>query len=145
MDLFQVKVRRLHSLSRIPTKAFHCDSGYDLYASESNLIGPGEAAAIGTGIALELPPGTEGQIRPRSGLARDFLVTVLNTPGTIDEGYRGEIKVLLINHGPQPFRVLQGSRIAQLIIQRRLETEVVEVAEVTTTARGDRGFGSTGQ
>jgi dUTP pyrophosphatase len=99
---------------------------------------------VPTGITIELPPGTEAQVRPRSGLAAKHGVTVLNAPGTIDEGYRGEVGVILINHGSAPFEVTPGARIAQLVVQRRLEIQVVEVEALTATARGAGGFGSTG-
>jgi dUTP pyrophosphatase len=100
---------------------------------------------VPTGIAIELPPGTEAQVRPRSGLASRHGVTVLNAPGTIDEGYRGEVGVILINHGSAPFEIAAGARIAQLVVQRRLvELAVVEVEDLTATARGAGGFGSTG-
>jgi dUTP pyrophosphatase len=99
---------------------------------------------VPTGITIELPPGTEAQVRPRSGLAAKHGVTVLNAPGTIDEGYRGEVGVILINHGAAPFEVTPGMRIAQLVVQRRLEIAVVEVDALTATARGAGGFGSTG-
>ena len=97
------------------------------------------------GVVLsELPPGTEAQVRPRSGLAHRHGVTVLNAPGTIDEGYRGEVGVILINHGPAPFEVTPGARIAQLVVQRRLEIAVVEADELSVTQRGAGGYGSTG-
>ena len=94
---------------------------------------------------MELPSGTEGQIRPRSGLALNHCVTVLNSPGTVDEGYRGEIKVILINLGRRPFVGRPGLRVAQLVVQRRLPIELVEVDTITETDRGNRGFGSTGE
>ena len=103
-DVLNLRVIRLDANARIPTRAYPNDSGFDLYASESLVIEPGRTATIGTGIAVELPWATDGQVRPRSGLARDHQVTVLNSPGTIDEGYRGEIRVILINHGDTSFR-----------------------------------------
>ena len=95
-------------------------------------------------MAIELPEATEAQVRPRSGLALKHSVTVLNTPGTIDEGYRGEVGVVLINHRPTTFRVTRGMRIAQLVVQKRWTVEVVEVDGLTDTTRGTGGFGSTG-
>ncbi len=105
---------------------------------------PGERAMIGTGLALAIPPGYEGQVRPRSGLARDG-VTVVNSPGTIDFDYRGECKVLLINHAMGPFTIEHGARIAQLVIAPVVQVELVEVDELTETTRGAGGFGSTGR
>ena len=144
INFLELRVMRLDADGILPTRAHPNDAGFDLYASESLEIAPGLSVTVGTGIALELPSGTEGQIRPRSGLARNHCVTVLNSPGTIDEGYRGEIKIVLINHGATPFRVEPGLRIAQLVVQRRLPVEVTEVETVTGTSRGAGGFGSTG-
>ena len=102
------------------------------------------ACLVSTGVAIELPEATEAQVRPRSGLALKHSVTVLNTPGTIDEGYRGEVGVVLINHGATTFHVTRGMRIAQLVVQKRWTVEVVEVDGLTDTTRGTGGFGSTG-
>ena len=139
-----LRVRLLDASARLPTQAHPDDSGFDLYAINSHAIEPGGVATIRTGIAVELPSGTEGQIRARSGLARDRQVTVLNSPGTIDEGYRGEIRVVLINHGDTSFRVAAGMRIAQLVIQRKLRVQITAVDTLTETSRGIEGFGSTG-
>jgi dUTP pyrophosphatase len=128
----------------LPVAAHPGDAGLDLCASAAATIPPGAWTTVPTGIVLELPAGTEAQVRPRSGLAARHGVTVLNAPGTIDEGYRGEVGVILINHGPAPFEVTPGMRIAQLVVQRRLEIAVVEVHELSATARGAGGFGSTG-
>ena len=144
IDFLVLQVMRLDAGGILPTRAHPNDAGFDLYASESLEIAPGLAVTVRTGIALELPSGTEGEIRPRSGLARNHCVTVLNSPGTIDEGYRGEIKIVLINHGATPFRVGAGLRIVQLVVQRRLPLEVTEVETVTGSSRGTGGFGSTG-
>lgn len=105
---------------------------------------PGAITLIPTGLAMALPPQHEGQVRPRSGLAAKHGVTVLNAPGTIDEDYRGEVKVILINHGPLPFVVEHGMRIAQLVVARVASVEVQVVASLNETARGAGGFGSTG-
>ena len=128
----------------LPTYACAGDAGLDLYAAEEAEIGPGEAALVRTGIAVELPKGTMADVRPRSGLARDWTVTVLNGPGTIDEGYRGEVAVVLINHGTRAFDVRMGMRIGQLVVQKRIEVEVVEVRSLGETDRGGGGFGSSG-
>jgi dUTP pyrophosphatase len=141
MDL---RVRRLSKDAILPSAAHPGDAGLDLHAAAALTIAPGAWATVPTGIVIELPPGTEAQVRPRSGLAAKHGVTVLNAPGTIDEGYRGEVGVILINHGPAAFEVTPGARIAQLVVQRRLEISVVEAGEVSATTRGAGGFGSTG-
>lgn|SRR5574341_41041 len=115
-----LKVKRLSQTAMIPDYAHPGDAGLDLYAATATALEPGEAKLIGTGIAIELPQGTEAQIRPRSGLALRYTVTVLNTPGTIDEGYRGEVGVVLINHGREKFDIHQGMKIAQLVVGPRL-------------------------
>jgi dUTP pyrophosphatase len=107
-------------------------------------IAPGEVALVRTGLAIELPVGTEAQIRPRSGLALKHAITVLNTPGTIDEGYRGEVGVILINHGKLAFQIEVGTRIAQLVIKQVLAVTVEEAGELSNSERGVGGFGSTG-
>ena len=107
-------------------------------------IAPGRHAAVPTGIAIALPPGTEAQVRPRSGLARNHGITVLNAPGTVDADYRGEVQVLLINHGAEAFAVTRGMRIAQLVVARVARVALREMRELGGTARGTGGFGSTG-
>lgn len=139
-----LRVKLLDASARLPTQAHPDDSGFDLYALDSHAIEPGGVATIRTGIAVELPSGTEGQIRSRSGLARDRQVTVLNSPGTIDEGYRGEIRVVLINHGDTSFGVVPGMRVAQLVVQRRLSVLISPVDTFAASSRGEHGFGSTG-
>ena len=140
----QLRVKRLVKTAVLPHYAHARDAGLDLHAAVDTTIEPGEAETIPTGVAVELPPGTEAQVRPRSGIARRHAVTVLNSPGTIDEGYRGEIGVVLINHGLTPFRVEGGMRIAQLVVQLRLVMEVVETETLSPSDRGTGGFGSTG-
>ena len=141
MDL---RIRRLTPDAVLPSAAHPGDAGLDLHAAAALTIEPGAWATVPTGITIELPPGTEGQVRPRSGLAHRHGVTVLNAPGTIDEGYRGEVGVILINHGSAPFEVTPGARIAQLVVKPRLDVQVVEIDELSATARGAGGFGSTG-
>jgi dUTP pyrophosphatase len=122
-------------------------AGLDLCAAidAPMVLDPGRCAAVGTGLALAIPPGFEGQVRPRSGLARDRQITVANAPGTIDADYRGHVMVLLINLGQEPFTVKPGDRIAQLVIAPVTRAELVEVGELDSTARGEGGFGSTGR
>ena len=141
MDL---KVKKLNRDAILPHAAHAGDAGLDLFACRAADLPPGEACLVPTGVAIELPPGTEAQVRPRSGLALKHAVTVLNSPGTIDEGYRGEVGVILINHGRETFRVVAGMKIAQMIVKPVLPVEVTEVAELSETRRGAGGFGSTG-
>ena len=140
----KLRIMRLRPDAIIPAYAHPSDAGLDLHACEDVVLDPGVACLVPTGVAIELPEATEAQVRPRSGLALKHLVTVLNTPGTIDEGYRGEVGVVLINHGPTTFHVTRGMRIAQLVVQKRWTVEVVEVDGLADTTRGTGGFGSTG-
>ena len=132
----------------LPARQTELAAGLDLMAAVAEnspvSLAPGQRALIPTGFAMELPPDYEGQIRPRSGLAAKEGVTVLNAPGTIDADYRGELKVLLINHGDKPFLIMRGLRIAQLVIAPVAGVVAVESAELSGTSRGERGFGSTG-
>ena len=128
----------------MPSYAHEGDSGLDLYAAGDATVPAGGTAVVKTGIAVELPKGTEGQVRPLSGLALRNGVTILNAPGTIDGGYRGEISVILINHGKAPFHVEPGVRVAQLVVARTTRVDVVEVEELSNSERGRRGFGSSG-
>ncbi|MEX0628371.1 MAG: dUTP diphosphatase [Cucumibacter sp.] len=131
-----------------PRAASQGAAGFDLAAAlpldRPLTIAPGARALVPTGLVLLLPPGTEGQVRPRSGLAAEHGVTVLNAPGTIDADYRGEVMVILINHGDAPFTVRRGDRIAQLVVARFTEAEFVERDSPDMTARGATRFGSTG-
>ncbi len=140
----QLKIKKLHPNAMMPAYAHPGDAGMDLCAVEETTILPGESQLIPTGISIELPPQTEAQVRPRSGLALKHQITVLNTPGTIDEGYRGEVGVILINHGKNPFVVTAGMKVAQMVIQSVLRVEILEVEQLADTARGSGGFGSTG-
>lgn len=131
----------------LPKYATGLSSGMDLHAAvdEEVVIEPGRWALIPTGLKMALPPCVEGQVRPRSGLAAQYGVTVLNAPGTIDSDYRGEIKVILINLGPSAFVVKRGERIAQLVFQRVLRGRLKEVEKLDLTERNDGGFGHTGR
>jgi dUTP pyrophosphatase len=141
---YVLKVKLLHEKARLPQYAHEGDAGLDLFSTSETTINPGESILISTGISVQLPPNTEAQIRPRSGLALKNQVTVLNTPGTIDQGYRGEIGVILINHGKLPFKVEIGMKIAQMIITPVLVVKVETIEELDKTKRGLGGFGSTG-
>jgi len=137
-------VKRLSDAATLPSYAHPGDAGLDLFASVALALDPGEVKLVGTGISIELPPNTEAQVRPRSGLALKHGITVLNTPGTIDHGYRGEVGVILINHGDARFDVKPGMKIAQLVIAPCLNVIVEEAGDLSVTARGRGGFGSTG-
>ena len=129
----------------VPTYAHHDDAGADMRASESLVIGPGERAMVGTGVSIALPEGYAAFVVPRSGLAAKHGITVVNSPGTIDAGYRGEIKVVLLNTDKvTPFEVVAGDRIAQLIVMPVSKAVFTPVAELSESGRGDGGFGSTG-
>ena len=129
----------------MPARAREDDAGLDLYAALAVTIEPGSRALVPTGIALAIPPGYAGFVLPRSGLALRHGITLLNTPGLIDAGYRGEVKVLLVNHDRAAATVARGDRIAQLVIQRVEPAELVEVDELPPSDRGTGGFGSTGR
>ncbi|MDO9508421.1 MAG: dUTP diphosphatase [Thermovirgaceae bacterium] len=129
----------------LPSYATGSSSGVDLRAGERAAIPPGARLAVGTGLHLEIPEGFECQVRPRSGMALKYGVTVLNAPGTIDADYRGEIRVILINHGEEPFRIEKGDRIAQMVLARVDRLVWEEVMDLSETPRGSGGFGSTGK
>lgn len=141
---YVLKVKLLSEKAHLPQYAHEGDTGLDLFSTSEAVIQAGESALIPTGISIQLPPETEAQIRPRSGLAFKHQVTVLNSPGTIDQGYRGEIGVILINHGKSPFKVWVGMKIAQMVIKPVLSVKVKNVEELDETDRGVGGFGSTG-
>lgn len=144
----QVRIARLPSNPDLPLpsrQTAHA-AGYDVSSAEPDLVlAPGERRAVGTGLAFELPEGFEMQVRPRSGLALRFGITLPNAPGTIDADYRGELKVILQNGGTEPFTIRRGERIAQLVFARHEAPTIVESDEVNETARGVGGFGSTGR
>ena len=136
--------RRIHPDAVMPAYAHASDAGMDVRSVRELVIPPGGRALVSTGLVVNLPAGYEAQVRPRSGLALKAGVTVLNSPGTIDAGYRGEIGVILANFGQDDFKVNVGDRIAQLVIAPVLQPVVVEATEVDSTDRGAGGFGSTG-
>lgn len=142
-----VRVRRLREGVSLPRYMTEAAAGLDLAAAIGAplTIAPGERTLVGTGLHLELPHGFEGQVRPRSGLALRHGVTCLNSPGTIDSDYRGEVMVLLVNHGSEPFVVAHGDRIAQLVVAPVVQVELVEVDELGPTGRGAGGYGHTGR
>lgn len=146
MNSITVGVRRIHPAARLPVYAHSAaeDAGMDLCAVEEVTLGPGEWRDVGTGLMVEIPPGYEGQVRPRSGLALRHGVTMLNSPGTIDPGYRGEVRLIVINHGKTAFEIRPGDRIAQLIVGRYAAVEWRVEENLNASARGEGGFGSTG-
>jgi dUTP pyrophosphatase len=141
----EVRVLRLDPNLPLPGYAHPGDAGADLVTAEDVVLGPGERALVPTGMALALPEGYVALVHPRSGLAARHGLSIVNTPGTIDSGYRGEIKVLLINHDlEQPVKLRRGDRIAQLVVQRYEHVRFVAVDELPESARGAGGYGSTG-
>lgn len=144
-----LRIRRLPHAHDLPLPAYETAgaAGLDLRAALPDgplRLEPGARLLVPTGLVLELPVGTEGQVRPRSGLALRHGITLLNTPGTIDADYRGEVGVILINHGREAFTVRHGDRIAQLVVASVLQAEIAEVEALSETTRGSGGFGSTG-
>ncbi len=140
-----VSFQCLTPTARIPAYAHPGDAGMDLCADEALVLEPGQRAAVRTGLAMALPPGTEAQIRPRSGLAIKHGIGMVNAPGTIDEGYRGEIRVILMNWGQEPFAIEPGMRIAQMVIAPVLKVAIQQVDVLPAdTVRGTGGFGSSG-
>lgn len=140
----QIKIKKLDPLAVIPEYARAWDAGADLTAVESLVIPAGGTALVGTGLAIEIPPEYVGLIHPRSGMAAKHGVTVLNAPGTIDAGYRGEIKVILINHGKEDYYVAKWDKIAQLVVQEVAEVRFIETDELSDSERMVGGFGSSG-
>jgi len=141
---YHLKIKRVDPDAKLPYRANKGDAGLDLFSIEEKVIEPGETALIRTGIQIELPKGTEAQVRPRSGLALKHSVTILNSPGTIDQGYRGEINVILINHGKELFQVEKQMRIAQMVIAPVLSVTLEEIDTLSASERGEGGFGSSG-
>lgn len=142
----ELRVSKLAEAATLPTRAHDGDAGLDLYACEAAHIGPGERWGIGTGVAVEIPAGHAGLVLPRSGIARDHGISLVNSPGLIDSGYRGELRVLLLNTDPaETFRVAAGDRIAQLVVTPIALAEPVEAPELADSTRGGGGFGSSGR
>ncbi|NLB69766.1 MAG: dUTP diphosphatase [Lentisphaerae bacterium] len=140
----KIKIKRLASDAILPSYAHADDSGMDICSIEDKVIPAGGYVVIRTGLAIELPPGTEAQIRPRSGLSARNALSILNSPGTVDEGFRGEIRVILANFGNEAFPVSKGMRIAQMVICPVIRVKIEEETVLSETARADGGFGSTG-
>lgn len=145
--MIDIQLQRLAHARGLPLPAYASEgaAGLDVVAAEELILAPGQRHAVATGFAIAIPEGYEVQVRPRSGLALKYGITCLNTPGTIDHDYRGEVKVILANLGSEPFAVRRGERIAQLVPAPVLKAAFLEVEELGETARGAGGFGSTGQ
>jgi len=141
----RIRIQRIHPDAKLPAYAHGPDedAGMDLCAVEDSVLEPGVPRLVATGLTLEIPPGYEAQVRPRSGLALKHAITMPNAPGTIDPGYRGEIRVILLNAGREPYAIRQGDRIAQMIVTRYEAVEWAE-EELAASARGEGGFGSSG-
>ncbi len=143
MDL---PIHLLSDAATPPARAHEGDAGLDLYAAEPAILGPGDRASVGTGIAVEIPEGHAGLVLPRSGLAARHGIAIVNSPGLIDSGYRGEVRVLLLNtDASEPFEIGVGDRIAQLLLTPYAGAKPVEAAELSASARGEGGFGSSGR
>jgi dUTP pyrophosphatase len=142
----RIRIQRIHEAAILPRYAHgpEEDAGMDLHAVEEVTLAPGEARLVPTGLTLEIPPGYEGQVRPRSGLALKHAITMPNAPGTIDPGYRGELRVILLNLGAAPYTIHAGDRIAQLVLARYEAVEWDE-EELRESVRGTGGFGSSGR
>jgi dUTP pyrophosphatase len=140
--VIDVAIRRLRPDAHVPRQAYEGDAGLDLAACDPVVLEPGERAVVATGLAVEIPEGFAGFVQPRSGLAARHGIGIVNAPGLIDSGYRGEIRVVLLNTGRESFAVEPGMRIAQLVIAPVAAVRLVEVDELATSERGSRGFGS---
>lgn len=141
--MIELPIRRLRPDAQVPTRAYDGDAGIDLAACERVELAPGERALVATGLAVAIPAGYAGYVQPRSGLATKHGISIVNTPGLVDSGYRGELLVNLLNTDPrEPFVVEPGMRIAQLVVLAVPEVDPVEVEELPASDRGDRGFGS---
>jgi dUTP pyrophosphatase len=145
--MIEIKLSRLPHGEGLPLPRYASEdaAGLDVTAAEQLTLEPGQRHAVATGFAIEIPRGYEVQVRPRSGLAMKHGITCLNTPGTIDSDYRGEVKVILVNLGQEPFDIRRGERIAQLVPAPVLRADFVEASELSDTGRGSGGFGSTGR
>lgn len=140
----KIKIKKLREDAVTPKYACEGDAGVDLYSCEDYVLNPGERVLVSTGLSIALPIGFEAQIRPKSGLALKYGLSIVNSPGTIDAGYRGEVGVIVINHGNEVFRIEKGKKIAQMIINKVEQVDFEQVDELEESERRERGFGSTG-
>lgn len=144
MEELTIRIKKLREDVEIPKYQTEGAAGFDLTADKEKLMYPGQMAVFGTGLAFAIPEGYEGECRPRSGTAFKHGITLINSPGTIDSDYRGEVKVCLVHHGLYPYRVKKGQRICQMLIKPVVKASLIEVDELDDTARGSGGFGHTG-
>ncbi|MEI6731354.1 MAG: dUTP diphosphatase [archaeon] len=142
--MVKLRIRRAHAKAMMPVYAHPGDAGMDLFSVENKILKPGERAIVNTGLHVEVPEGFELQLRPRSGLAIKKGITLVNTPGTVDSGYRGEIGLIMINHSKEDFEIKEGDRIAQAVLTRFESAELEEASELSDSSRGTGGYGSTG-
>jgi dUTP pyrophosphatase len=140
--MIDLPIQKLRPEAVVPARAYAGDAGLDLAACEALELAPGERALVGTGLAVAIPDGHAGFVQPRSGLAAKHGITIVNTPGLVDSGYRGELKIILLNTGREPFAVEPGMRIAQLVVLQVPDVAPREVDELPQSQRGERGFGS---
>jgi dUTP pyrophosphatase len=140
----KLQIQRVVEDVKVPSYAHPGDAGMDLFAAEEYILKPGERKLVNTGIKIALPVGYEAQLRPKSGLALKHGISIVNTPGTVDAGYRGLVGVIAINHGTEDFKIEKNQKIAQMIINKVETADVEEVKELDDTTRGEGGFGSTG-
>lgn len=146
MSKIKVEIQKIHPDAKVPAYAHHGDAGVDLYSVADLTLQPGARALVPTGLKMAIPEGYEGQVRPKSGLALKHGITVLNTPGTVDAPYRGEVGVILMNLDPKtPYEVKKGEKVAQMVFAKVKHAELLETAELSATTRGEGGFGSTGK
>lgn len=143
--MVEFKVKKLRDDAILPSYAHDGDAGMDIYSCEKYSLSPGRSVLVSTGISVEFPKGYELQLRPRSGLALKHSISIVNSPGTVDAGYRGEIGVILINHGTTTYNISKGDKIAQGVLAKVERAEILEVSELEESVRGDGGFGSTGK
>ena len=142
--MLKIKIKKIKENAIVPKYAHHGDAGVDLYSTEDYIIKPGERVLVSTGIAIAIPKGHEAQVRPKSGLALKHGISIVNTPGTVDCEYRGEIGVIAINLGNEDFKIEKENKIAQMVFNKIEKADFEEVKELDDTTRGDGGFGSTG-
>ncbi|MDO8806589.1 MAG: dUTP diphosphatase [Elusimicrobiota bacterium] len=146
MSKLEIAVQKLHADVKMPAYAHEGDAGLDLFSTINHTLQPGERVLIPTGLKMAIPHGYEGQVRPKSGLALKHGLTVLNTPGTVDAPYRGEVGVILINLDPKtPYEIKKGEKVAQMVFNKIEYATFTEAADLTVTTRGEGGFGSTGK
>ena len=142
--MIKIKIKKLNKEAILPHYVHEGDAGMDVYSIENHIINPQEITLVKTGLAFEIPKGYEIQVRPKSGLALKHGITLTNSPGTLDSGYRGELGVILQNEGRNPYEVKKGEKIAQIVLSKYEEAEIEEVSEINETSRSNGGFGSTG-